>query len=114
VSIRKPELGPLGETRFEASVLATVAASLVNRPAGGCVESVLTLETHRFFLRTGMGTAILELSVMFEILNSFLVILRSFSGGKSSQIAALASLGIFFARVQTVFAGFHLANHKAS
>jgi len=60
VSLRNPELGPFGETLFEANVLATVAASLVNMPAGGWVESVLTLETHRFFLRTGIGSAILK------------------------------------------------------
>jgi len=49
---------------------------------------------------------------MFEILHSFFVILGSFSGGKSSQIATLSSLGILLARVQTVFAGFRFANHR--
>jgi hypothetical protein len=34
VSIRMPELGPLGETLFEARVLAIVLALLVNNPAG--------------------------------------------------------------------------------
>lgn len=42
-----PEPGPLGETRFEASVRAIVSALLVNSPSGGCVESVFTLATHR-------------------------------------------------------------------
>ena len=49
VSIRIPDPGPLGETFFEASVRAIVAASWVNNPAGGCVDSVLTLATHFFF-----------------------------------------------------------------
>jgi len=44
--MRRPEAGPLGETFFEASDLAIVAAFLVNKPAPGCVESVFTLATH--------------------------------------------------------------------
>jgi hypothetical protein len=51
VSIRKPDTAPFGETLREASALAIVAALLVNSPEGGCVESVLTLEIHRFFCR---------------------------------------------------------------
>lgn len=43
-----PELGPFGETFFEARVRAMVEALLVNSPGGGCVESVLTLDTHLF------------------------------------------------------------------
>jgi hypothetical protein len=43
-----PEPGPFGETFFDDSTRAMVGALLVNSPAGGCVESVLTLETHRF------------------------------------------------------------------
>jgi hypothetical protein len=35
VSMRIPELGPLGETFFEARVLAIVVAFLVNKPPGG-------------------------------------------------------------------------------
>lgn len=46
--MRIPEDGPLGETRFEASVRAIVAALRVNKPSGGCVESVFTLATHLF------------------------------------------------------------------
>jgi hypothetical protein len=45
-----PEPGPLGETLFEARVLAIVMPLLVNNPGGGCVESVFTLATHRVFL----------------------------------------------------------------
>ena len=48
VSMRIPEAGPLGETSFEASVRAIVAASFVNNPGGGCVESVVTLAIHLF------------------------------------------------------------------
>jgi hypothetical protein len=52
VSIRRPDWGPLWETFVDASTLAIVGARLVNKPGGGCVESVLTLRTHRFvFLR---------------------------------------------------------------
>lgn len=46
VSMRMPEPGPLGETFFEASVLAIVAAGFVNNPSGGWVESVCTRAIH--------------------------------------------------------------------
>lgn len=46
--MRIPDPGPLGETFLEVSDRAIVAASLVNKPSGGCVESVLTLATQRF------------------------------------------------------------------
>jgi len=49
VSMRIPDPGPFGETFLEARVLAIVAALFVNNPAGGCVESVLTVATHLFF-----------------------------------------------------------------
>lgn len=44
-----PELGPFGETFFEADDLAMVAASFVNKrlAVGGCVESVVTFATQR-------------------------------------------------------------------
>lgn len=42
-----PEPGPFGETFFEARLRAMVAASLVNNPSGGWVESVVTRATHR-------------------------------------------------------------------
>jgi hypothetical protein len=48
--MRIPDDGPFGETRFEARDLAMVAALRLNRPSGGCVESVFTLATHRFEL----------------------------------------------------------------
>lgn len=41
-----PDCGPLGDTFFEANTRAIVAASLVNSPDGGWVESVLTELTH--------------------------------------------------------------------
>src|SRR5581483_1325288 len=44
-SIRRPEVGPFGETSGEASVFAMVAASFVNRPSGGNVDTVFTLAT---------------------------------------------------------------------
>ena len=58
VSIRMPEPGPLGETLFEAKVLAIVLALLVNNPAGGWVESVFTFATHLVFLRVFFLTVI--------------------------------------------------------
>jgi hypothetical protein len=54
VSIRNPELGPLGETFFEANARAIVLASFANSPLGGWVESVFTFATHRFFFATGI------------------------------------------------------------
>ena len=46
VSMRMPDAGPFGDTFFDASVRAIVAASFVKRPAGGFVESVVTVRTH--------------------------------------------------------------------
>jgi hypothetical protein len=46
VSIRIPDPGPFGETFLEAKVFAIVAALLLNKPAGGWVESVSTLPDH--------------------------------------------------------------------
>lgn len=50
VSILMPEVGPFGETFFDARVRAMVAAFLVKSVAGGCVESVVTFDTQRFFV----------------------------------------------------------------
>jgi len=55
VSIRSPDPGPFGETFLEARVRAMIAALFVNNPAGGCVESVLTLDTHLFPVRLGIS-----------------------------------------------------------
>jgi hypothetical protein len=52
--MRRPDCGPFGETFLEARVLAIVAALFVNRPVGGCVESVLTFEIHRFCFVRGI------------------------------------------------------------
>ena len=54
VSIRIPEDGPLGEILLEARARAIAGAFFVKSPAGGCVESVLTLDTQRFFLEPAM------------------------------------------------------------
>jgi len=48
VSIRIPEEGPFGDTFFDASSRAIVAALFVNSPFSGCVESVFTFATQRF------------------------------------------------------------------
>jgi len=45
--MRMPEAGPLGETFYEARLLAIAEALLVKRPSGGKVETVFTLATHR-------------------------------------------------------------------
>ena len=45
--MRRPEPGPLGLTRLLAMVRAIVRASLVKRPGGGRVETVLTLDDQR-------------------------------------------------------------------
>jgi hypothetical protein len=47
VSIRNPEVGPLGDTLRDRRVRAIAVASFVNKPAGGCVESVFTFDTQR-------------------------------------------------------------------
>jgi hypothetical protein len=46
-----PEAGPFGDTLRERKVRAIVAASFVNKPAGGWVESVFTFDTQRFEAR---------------------------------------------------------------
>ena len=45
-SIRRPELGPLGETFLEARDRAIVEALFVSNPGGGLVDTVLTFATH--------------------------------------------------------------------
>ena len=47
--MRMPDDGPFGDTFLEASDRAMVAALLVNKPLDGCVESVDTVLTQRFF-----------------------------------------------------------------
>lgn len=47
--MRSPDAGPLGETVFDASVLAIVAALLVNKAGGGWVDLLVTPAT--YFLR---------------------------------------------------------------
>jgi hypothetical protein len=56
VSILIPEPGPLGDIFFDASVRAMVVALFVNKPAVGRVESVLTLDIHRFVFLVAIGT----------------------------------------------------------
>lgn len=78
VSIRIPDPGPFGETFREARVRAMVAASFVNRPAGGCVESVVTLETQRlrgfalvFECRGVIGAFTLDINARYEACRRF-------------------------------------------
>jgi hypothetical protein len=44
-SMRSPEVGPFGLTRADRSARAIVRASLVKSPAGGAVETVVTVRT---------------------------------------------------------------------
>lgn len=46
VNIRIPEDGPLGDTFFEAKLRAIVAASFLNSPSPGYVDSVVTPADH--------------------------------------------------------------------
>ena len=80
--MRIPELGPLGEPRFEASVRAMVSACLANSPAGGWVESVLTLATQRLELRPPVFFLRL---VVLEVLDRFFMRLRSLATGERSR-----------------------------
>jgi hypothetical protein len=52
--MRMPEPGPFGETLLDARIRAIVSAFFVNKPDGGCVESVLTLETHSALFLVGI------------------------------------------------------------
>jgi hypothetical protein len=47
--MRMPEAGPLGETFADASDRAITGALFVKSSFGGCVESVVTVRTQRFF-----------------------------------------------------------------
>lgn len=74
VSMRIPEPGPLGETLREARVFAMVAASFVNRPGDGCVESVVTCAIQRllaFFLFVERRVAISTLPLMSSKVSPF-------------------------------------------
>lgn len=42
VSIRRPDADPLGDTFRERKIRAILGALFVNKPFGGCVESVFT------------------------------------------------------------------------
>src|SRR5689334_11368106 len=52
-------------------------------------------------------------SAPLEILHGALVLLRGGAAGKGAEIAPLASLRIYFARIEPVFAGRKFANHGA-
>ena len=52
--MRMPDPGPLGETFFEARLLAIVLASLVKSPGGGKVDTVFTPAIQRFDFGRGI------------------------------------------------------------
>lgn len=53
-----PDPGPFGETSLEANVRAIVAALLLKSPFGGWVESVFTLDIHRFLFAGGICSSL--------------------------------------------------------
>jgi hypothetical protein len=108
--MRIPDAGPFGDTRFDASDRAMVAASFVNRPSGGWVESVLTFATHRrrvpeafIFLFGGTANSSMtgrsstdpydssgrKSSMMLEVLHGSLLRFRRASRFEGAEIAAL-------------------------
>ena len=54
--IRMPDPRPLGDTSLRAIVRAIWVADPLKVSRGGCVESVVTCLTHRFFDRFFFGT----------------------------------------------------------
>lgn len=52
--------------------------------------------------------------MVLEVLHRLFVGFGGMPAGEGSEIAALSSLGIFLARVQTVLAGLEFANHGQS
>lgn len=60
----------------------------------------------------GQGFALTPRSTpALEILDRPLMILRGLARRKSPKVAALAGLGIFLARIQTVLSGYQLSDH---
>ena len=137
--MRIPDAGPLGETFFEARLRAITGALFVNNLFGGCVESVVTWRTQRFFgedlfpaeeefFFTGEdffstpeeSFAVLRRAwvairgpslVPFKVLHGALMLLGLLAAGKSAQVAALAGGGVLLAGIQPIFAGFEFADH---
>lgn len=64
---------------------------------------------------TAQGSTLLQNflgnSVALKVLNVFLVLFCGRHGLKCSQVASLAGFGIFFARVEAIFAGLEFADH---
>jgi hypothetical protein len=116
VNMRIPELGPFGETFFDASSRAMVSGSLVNNPSRGYVDVVFTLPDHFFalmamFILPGLVGSILDRqcgqpnrtgcvnyarlrSVFLEVLHLAFVLFCGAQCRKCSQVAALACLRV--------------------
>jgi hypothetical protein len=47
-------------------------------------------------------------------LNFPLMLLSGLAGTKCAKVAAMAAMGVQFAGIKPIFAGFEFANHKAS
>jgi hypothetical protein len=103
-----PDAMPLGETFFVARVRAIVVGLLVNKPRGGCVESVVTFATHRLFFPVDIQSVL----VVFEVLHRPFVRLSCLSCTKCAQVLALAGFRVLFTGVQTILTGFQLPNHR--
>src|SRR6516165_5613302 len=68
--MRMPDPGPLGDTRFDASERAISSGDFVNKPSGGCVESVLTSLTQRRFVAMAILLTSKKHCVVEAMLNS--------------------------------------------
>ena len=52
-------------------------------------------------------------SVPLEVLDFAFVFFGGATGGESTEVAALAGMGVGFAGVETVFTGFKFTNHRS-
>jgi len=117
VSMRMPDAGPLSETFFEARLRAMTGAVLVNKPGGGCVESVVTFLTQRFFAGVLFAffrverDRVVMVSVPFEVLDSALMLLRLLEAVEGAEVAALARRWILLPRIEPILPGFQFADH---
>lgn len=111
--MRKPEAGPFGDTRFDPRARTIADARLVNKPGGGCVESVFTSATHRFFFAAGVLMPNRDCaSLMLEVLYRSLVLLSGPPALEGTQIPSSAGLRITFPRVQPIFSALEFPYHR--
>lgn len=80
---------------------AISAAGRLNVPGGGYVETVFTFRTHRFV--SAMALEILDRALMFP---------SGGQGAEGAEIPPLPGQGIALTRIQAVFTGFEMTNHR--